>query len=80
MSSLHDSVVDVIATRFGLDRDAITAEATFDDLGLDSLSQIELVTALRKRLGADIDDEEMAELSAVGEVVAALESKGLKAA
>ncbi|MBM4794456.1 acyl carrier protein [Streptomyces sioyaensis] len=80
MSSLHDSVVDVIATRFGLDRADITAEATFDDLGLDSLSQIELVTALRKRLGADIDDEEMAELSAVGEVVAALESKGLKAA
>ncbi|MBZ4019521.1 acyl carrier protein [Streptomyces purpurogeneiscleroticus] len=80
MSALFDAVADVIVTRFGLDRDAITAEATFDDLGLDSLSQIELVTALRKRLGADIDDEEMAELSAVGEVVEALEAKGLTVA
>ncbi|KUL39359.1 hypothetical protein ADL22_15955 [Streptomyces sp. NRRL F-4489] len=80
MSALYDSVVEVIATRFGLIRDTVTADATFDDLGLDSLSQIELVTALRKRLGADIDDEEMAELSSVGEVVAALEAKGLTVA
>ncbi|QXE32940.1 acyl carrier protein [Streptomyces sp. GMY02] len=79
MNSLFESVADVIASRFGVDREAITPESTFDDLGLDSLSQIELVTALRKRLGADIDDEQMAEFSQVSEVVAKLDEIGVKA-
>ncbi|WP_046497418.1 acyl carrier protein [Streptomyces odonnellii] len=78
MNSLFESVADVIASRFGVDREAIAPESTFDDLGLDSLSQIELVTALRKRLGADIDDEQMAEFSQVSEVVAKLEEIGVK--
>jgi len=79
MSTLYESVADVIASRFGIDRDEVTPEASFDDLGLDSLSQIELVTALRKHLGVAIDDDEMAELSTVSEVVATLESSGVQA-
>lgn len=79
MSALYESVADVIASRFGIERDTIVPEASFDDLGLDSLSQIELVTALQKRLGATIDDAEMAELSLVSEVVAALEANGVTA-
>jgi acyl carrier protein len=76
---MHDSVAEVMANRFGMDRDIVVAEATFDDLGLDSLSQIELATALTKQLGVELDDDEMAELSTVGEVVALLESKGAAA-
>ncbi|MFF5566327.1 acyl carrier protein [Streptomyces sp. NPDC012623] len=79
MSSMHDSVAEVMADRFGMDRDIIVPEATFDDLGLDSLSQIELVTALTKRLGVELTDDEMAELSTVGEIVALLEDKGVNA-
>ncbi|MFE1961341.1 acyl carrier protein [Streptomyces sp. NPDC059479] len=78
-SSMHDSVAEVMANRFGMDRDIVVAEATFDDLGLDSLSQIELATALTKQLGVELDDDEMAELSTVGEIVALLESKGATA-
>jgi acyl carrier protein len=76
MSSMHDSVADVMVDRFGMDRDIVVAEATFDDLGLDSLSQIELATVLTKQLGVELDDDEVAELSTVGEIVALLESKG----
>ncbi|WP_405840220.1 phosphopantetheine-binding protein [Streptomyces platensis] len=79
MSSMHDSVAEVMANRFGMDRDVVVAEATFDDLGLDSLSQIELATALTKQLGMAVSDEEMAELSSVGEIVALLEIKGANA-
>ncbi|WP_079041872.1 acyl carrier protein [Streptomyces aureus] len=75
-SSMHDSVAEVMANRFGMDRDIVVADATFDDLGLDSLSQIELATALTKQLGVELDDDEMAELSTVGEIVALLQSKG----
>ncbi|MFE3652085.1 acyl carrier protein [Streptomyces sp. NPDC057579] len=75
MSSMHDSVSEVMANRFGMDRNIVVAEATFDDLGLDSLSQIELATALTKQLGVEVSDDEMAELSTVGEIVTLLESK-----
>ncbi|WP_309095123.1 acyl carrier protein [Streptomyces sp.] len=79
MNTMHDSVAEVMVTRFGMDRDLVVTDATFDDLGLDSLSQIELGTALSKELGVDLSDDEMAELSSVGDIVTLLESKGADA-
>jgi len=76
MSSLHDSVADVFVSRFGLDREEIRPDATFDDLGLDSLAQIELATALKKRLGIVITDAELSEVSVVSDIVTLLEQKG----
>ncbi|WP_141202906.1 acyl carrier protein [Streptomyces griseorubiginosus] len=75
MSSVHDSVVQVFVTRFDLDPDAVVPEATFDDLGLDSLSQLELATALKKRLSVVISDEELSEISTVSDIVALVEKK-----
>ncbi|MEU9572345.1 acyl carrier protein [Streptomyces massasporeus] len=76
MSSVQDSVVEVFVARFGLDPETVVADASFDDLGLDSLSQIELATALKKRLGIVITDEELSEISVVGDIVALVEQKG----
>ncbi|MES4909394.1 MULTISPECIES: acyl carrier protein [Streptomyces] len=76
MSSLHDSVVEVFVARFDLDPEAVVPEATFDDLGLDSLSQIELATALKKRLGIVITDDELSEIAVVGDIIAIAERKG----
>ncbi|MEU5095539.1 acyl carrier protein [Streptomyces sp. NPDC020996] len=75
MSSAFESVVEVLVARFGLDPETVVPEATFDDLGLDSLSQIELATALKKRLGVAIPDEELSEMAVVADVVAAVEQK-----
>ncbi|GLW55025.1 acyl carrier protein [Kitasatospora phosalacinea] len=79
MSSLYDTVVDVFVSRFDLDREAVLPDSTFDDLDLDSLSQIELATALKKRLGVVITDDELAEVSVVADIVALLEQKGVAA-
>ncbi|MFB7248249.1 MULTISPECIES: acyl carrier protein [Streptomyces] len=76
MSSAHDSVVEVFVARFDLDAEAVVPEATFDDLGLDSLSQLELATALKKRLGVVISDEELSEISTVSDIVALVEKRG----
>jgi acyl carrier protein len=75
MSALYESVVDVFAERFGIDRALIVPEASFDDLGLDSLAQIELATSLQKRLGVVLTDEEIIELTVVSDIVAILEEK-----
>jgi len=75
MSALYESVVDVFSGRFGIDRDKVQPDASFDDIDLDSLSQIELATALKKKFAVEITDDEMAEMSVVSEVVAKLEEK-----
>jgi acyl carrier protein len=76
MNSLYNSVADVIVARFGIDRALLRPDASFDDLGLDSLAQVELATALEKRLGVIFSDDEIIELSVVSEIVAKLEEKG----
>jgi acyl carrier protein len=69
MSVSADSIAQVISTRFKIERSKILPEVSFDDLGLDSLSQIELAFSLQKELGIDIDDEELAQISTVSELV-----------
>lgn len=77
MSELYESVAEVFSARFRIGRDRVRPEATFDDLGLDSLSQIELATALQKRFGIEFTDDEIAEMSVVSEIVGLLQQKGV---
>ena len=63
MNSLYDAVADLISRRFNIPRERIQPDASFDDLDLDSLSQIELATALKKQLGLEISDKEISEIS-----------------
>jgi acyl carrier protein len=46
-----------------------------DDLGADSLDLIELVEALEEEFGVRIDDEELADITTVGEAYEAIEKK-----
>lgn len=78
MGSVFDSVVEVVSGRFGIDPAQVLPEASFDDLGLDSLSQIELATALQRRLGVVFTDEEIIEISVVSDIVAKLQEKGFQ--
>ena len=75
MDPIHDMVVDVFVARFNIDRASVLPECSFDDLGLDSLAQVELATALQKRLGVEIDDDEMVQLSRVADLVAVVRQK-----
>jgi acyl carrier protein len=70
MSVSFDSIVQVISTRFKIDRSRVVPEASFDELGLDSLSQIELALSLKKELGINISDDELSEIATVSDVVA----------
>ena len=76
--AIQDVVADVIAKRFKLDRRRVVPEASFDELGLDSLSQVELVVMLKHRFGIDITDEELAQISRVSQIVDRLEERGAR--
>lgn len=68
-----DKVRDVIVETVGCDAEQVTPEATLaEDLGIDSLTSVELVMALEEALGVTIEDEAIPKLKTVGDVLSYL--------
>ena len=78
MSAIADKVKKIIVDQLGVSEDQVTPEAKFiEDLGADSLDQVELVMALEEAFGSDIPDEDAEKLTTVGDAIAYIESKNL---
>jgi acyl carrier protein len=58
MASVDERVKQIVAEQLGVDEDEVTPGASFiDDLGADSLDQVELVMALEEAYDIEIPDE-----------------------
>ena len=56
---LHEKVRQIISEQLGIDEAEITPSASFiEDLGADSLDQVELVMALEEAFDLEIADED----------------------
>ncbi|MBA4386718.1 MAG: acyl carrier protein [Verrucomicrobia bacterium] len=78
--ALEDKVRDIIVEKLGVNAEQVTPEASFiEDLGADSLDQVELVMAFEEAFGAEIPDEDSEKLTTVGAVIKYLKDKGLNA-
>ena len=78
MSTVADKVKKIVVDQLGVSEDQVTPEAKFiEDLGADSLDQVELVMAFEEEFGADISDEDAEKLTSVGDAIAYIESKNL---
>lgn len=76
MSSVADKVKKIVVEQLGVSEDQVTSEAKFiEDLGADSLDQVELVMALEEEFGSDIPDEDAEKLTTVGDAIKYVESK-----
>ncbi len=76
MSSVADKVKKIVVDQLGVSEEQVTPEAKFiEDLGADSLDQVELVMALEEEFGADIPDEDAEKLTTVGDAIKYVESK-----
>ena len=65
-----DRVKKIIISQLNVSEEQVTPEASFiDDLGADSLDQVELVMALEEEFGSDIPEEEAEKLQTVGSVI-----------
>jgi acyl carrier protein len=66
-----ESIAAILQTRFKCNPNKVVPEATFDDLGLDSLSQIELGMLLEKKMGIKISEDELQQMSTISDIIAA---------
>lgn len=70
MSNIPEKVKGIIVEQLGVDADQVTEDAAFvDDLGADSLDQVELVMALEEEFGLEIPDEDAEKITRVKEAV-----------
>lgn len=74
MSSAAEKVKEIVVQQLGVAPEQVTDEAKFiEDLGADSLDQVELVMALEEEFGADIPDEAAEKLTTVGDAIKYIE-------
>jgi acyl carrier protein len=63
-------VKEIITEQLGVSADQVTADASFiDDLGADSLDQVELVMALEEEFELEIPDEDAEKMTTVRDAV-----------
>ena len=76
MSAVAEKVKAIVVKQLDVAEDQVTPEAKFiEDLGADSLDQVELIMALEEEFGADIPDEDAEKLQTVGDAIAYVEAK-----
>ena len=77
-AEIEAKVKEIIVKKLGVTEDEVKAEATYvEDLGADSLDQVELVMEFEDAfgLGEKIPEEDAAKLTTVGSTVEYLEQK-----
>ncbi len=76
MSEIETKVKQIIAEKLGVSEDKVTATASFvDDLGADSLDQVELIMAFEDAFEIEIPDEDAEKLRTVKDSLDYLQKK-----
>lgn len=74
MSSIREKVTKIIIDKLGVEATEVTDEASFtNDLGADSLDQVELIMEFEKEFNISIPDDQAENIQKVGEAVKYLE-------
>ncbi len=72
----EDKIKSIIIDKLGVEENKITEDANFiNDLGADSLDQVELIMQLEEEFNIEISDEEAESLTTVGKVYDFLKNK-----
>ncbi|MCX2731726.1 phosphopantetheine-binding protein [Saccharopolyspora sp. NFXS83] len=79
VEKLISRVGELLTSRFEVAPDDVSPDASFDDLGLDSLAQVELGEILEQNFGIEVSDEEMEKLATLADLAELLKQKGVAA-
>jgi acyl carrier protein len=75
-NEVFEKVKSLFVEDLGIDESKVTMDAKLEeDLEIDSLGIVEVVMAFEDEFGIEIDDEELADVSTVGQAVNLLHSK-----
>jgi acyl carrier protein len=76
VSDLEGKVKQIIAEKLGVSEDKVNPQAAFvDDLGADSLDQVELIMAFEDAFDVEIPDEDAEKLKTVKDAMDYLQDK-----
>ena len=76
MSEREAKIKQIIAEKLGVAAEKVTPQASFvDDLGADSLDQVELIMAFEDAFDIDIPDEDAEKMKTVKDAMDYLDSK-----
>ena len=74
--SVEERVKSIIVEQLGVDADEVTPDASFvEDLGADSLDQVELFMAFEEEFGVEISDDEAEKIRKVKDAVDYIEKR-----
>jgi acyl carrier protein len=71
-------VIAIIAEKLSMPAQNITLEATFKDLGADSLDIVEIIMSFEETFGIEIKDEDAEKIKTVGQAVELIHSARTK--
>ena len=70
MSTIEERVKKIVVEQLGVKEEEATNSASFvDDLGADSLDQVELVMAFEEAFGIEVPDEDAEKMTTVKDAV-----------
>jgi len=76
VSEYEAKMKQIVAEKLGVSEDKITPQASFvDDLGADSLDQVELIMALEDEFDMEIPDEDAEKMKTVKDALDYIDSK-----
>jgi acyl carrier protein len=74
MTDIKERVKKIVAEHLGVEADKVVEGASFvDDLGADSLDNVELIMAFEEEFGIEISDEDATTIKTVGDAISKIE-------
>ena len=74
MSDIAERVKKIVVEHLGVDADKVKEDASFiDDLGADSLDNVEMVMAFEEEFGIEIPDDIAENIQTVGDAIKYIE-------
>lgn len=72
--SVSDKVFEIVAERMGVKKEDISEQTTFvNDLGADSLDQVELIMEFEDQFDLNIPDEDAEKIESIGDAIKYIE-------
>ena len=72
---IQDEVFAGVAATLGVDKDTLSLETTFDQMGADSLDMVEFSMDIEDKFGISIEQSDITKIKTLGDAIEFIKSK-----